>query len=71
MRLDLLLNRRSLRRQRAEQRGWDEQHWREREQAQWPVEAKRQAATHLIPGDLPRDALLARLRQLLEEMQSR
>ncbi|MBX3420136.1 MAG: dephospho-CoA kinase [Pirellulaceae bacterium] len=57
-----------VRRQRASQRGWSESHWRDREHTQLDLNRKRQAATHLIPGDLPAPELKQRLVQLLNEM---
>lgn len=56
------------RRMRAEQRGWNEQQWKARENAQASIDAKRRAATHIISGQQSPEELRLRVRQLLSEL---
>ncbi len=48
---------------RALERGWTETEFEAREQAQWPVEMKRQRATHVVNGDRPLAEVAEYLRQ--------
>ncbi len=58
------------RRERASQRGWSQEHWAAREKAQLSIDRKKQAATHLIPGDSSPEILKQHLSQLLDTLRS-
>lgn len=58
------------RRQRALQRGWSEDHWRDRERTQLGLDQKKQSATHFIPGDTEPEALSRHLSRILEQVNS-
>jgi dephospho-CoA kinase len=57
----------SVRRERASQRGWSMEQWRDREAAQWPLDEKRRAATHIVSSE-PTELLSSRLRRIVEEI---
>lgn len=54
---------------RAKKRGWTEQHFRDRESVQYPLDAKRKAATHVIPTENEQD-LRAELKSLWGQLSS-
>jgi dephospho-CoA kinase len=55
-----------VRRQRAIDRGWSEQQWREREAAQWHVDKKREHADVFIDNSGPRDETAEQVRVQLQ-----
>ena len=55
---------------RATQRGWTEQQFRDRENAQMSLNEKRRAATHLIDGTLSEGQLKQRMEEILREWES-
>lgn len=57
-----------VRRDRAAQRGWSTEHFDSREQAQWSLDAKRRAATHIIDGTADDISLRSTIARLLREM---
>lgn len=59
-----------IRRQRALRRGWSDDHFDAREQAQMPLDEKRRAATHVINGTADEAHLHSTIARLLGEMQS-
>ena len=54
---------------RANKRGWTEQHFRDRESAQYPLEVKKKAATHVIPSENEQE-MRAELKSLWEQISS-
>jgi len=58
----------SVRQQRAAQRGWTEQQFQQRENAQMPLEQKRKKATHIVNGDAPRTELTQTVERLCNEL---
>ena len=58
----------AVREQRAAERGWSPQQWRSREEAQWPLERKRKAATRVIDNSGTPEATCRRVAALLPEV---
>ncbi len=60
-----------VRRQRALDRGWTETHWAARQRSQMNLEKKRQAATHIVPGDAQPDDLRVNLESFLKQIEAK
>lgn len=54
--------------ERSSARGWDEAEFRRREAAQWPLERKRAAATHVIVNDGDLGKLAREVRRVLDRI---
>lgn len=60
----------STRLERAKKRGWSEQQFRDRENAQMSLDEKKRSASHLIDGTLSESKLSQRLQEIVNEWES-
>lgn len=58
----------AVRLERAQQRGWSQEHFEARERSQLSLDEKRKAATHIISGMLNEETLRSTIIKLLREM---